>query len=41
VFRARFEQKGRFHGYVAAVPTFVITARDPALRGAARAFANT
>jgi glucokinase len=40
VFRARFEQKGRFHGYVAAVPTFVITARDPALRGAARAFAR-
>jgi glucokinase len=39
-FRARFEQKGRFHDYVAAVPTFVITARDPALRGAARAFAN-
>jgi glucokinase len=40
VFRARFEQKGRFREYVAAVPTFVITARNPALRGAARAFAR-
>lgn len=37
-FRARFEQKGRFHDYVRAVPTQVITARNPALRGAARAF---
>lgn len=37
-FRARFEQKGRFRTYVAAVPTYVITARNPALRGAARAF---
>ncbi|MBX9630751.1 MAG: glucokinase [Burkholderiales bacterium] len=37
-FRARFEQKGRFRTYVAAVPTYVITARNPALRGVARAF---
>jgi glucokinase len=37
-FRARFEHKGRFRGYVAAVPTYVITARNPALRGVARAF---
>ena len=37
-FRARFEHKGRFRSYVAAVPTYVITARNPALRGAARAF---
>lgn len=40
IFRARFEQKGRFRDYVAAVPTFVITATNPALRGAARAFAR-
>ncbi|MEO8040173.1 MAG: glucokinase [Betaproteobacteria bacterium] len=39
-FRRRFEQKGRFRSYVAAVPTFVITAHNPALRGAARAFAS-
>lgn len=37
-FRARFEQKGRFADYVREVPTWVITARNPALRGAARAF---
>ncbi len=37
-FRARFEHKGRFRDYVRAVPTRVITARNPALRGAARAF---
>lgn len=34
-FRARFEAKGRFRDYLAAIPTYVITARDPALRGAA------
>ncbi len=37
-FRARFECKGRFRDYVRSVPTWVITARNPALRGAARAF---
>lgn len=37
-FRDRFEQKGRFRAYMQAIPTFVITARNPALRGAARAF---
>ncbi len=37
-FRQRFEHKGRFSGYLRAVPTSVITARNPALRGAARAF---
>lgn len=37
-FRARFESKGRFRDYVAAVPTFVITAHNPALRGVARVF---
>jgi glucokinase len=35
-FRARFEAKGRFHEYLAAIPTFVITAPEPSLRGLAR-----
>lgn len=37
-FRARFESKGRFRRYVSAVPTFVITGHNPALRGVARVF---
>jgi len=37
-FRARFEQRGRFSTYLAAVPSYVIQARLPALRGAAAAF---
>ena len=37
-FRERFEAKGRFRPYLAAVPVFVIHSRQsPALRGAARA----
>lgn len=36
-FRARFEAKGRFSSYLAAVPTWVITAANPALRGVAAA----
>lgn len=36
-FRARFEDKGRFRGYLQAIPTWVITADSPALLGAARA----
>ena len=36
-FRARFEDKGRFRGYLAAIPTWVITADAPALLGAAHA----
>ena len=36
-FRERFESKGRFRDYVAAIPTWVITADGPALLGAARA----
>jgi glucokinase len=36
-FRSRFEQKGRFSDYLAAVPSYVITAANPALRGAAAA----
>ena len=38
-FRTRFELKGRFSGYLAAIPTWVITAANPALRGAAAALA--
>ena len=38
-FRARFEAKGRFSDYLAAVPTWVITAANPALRGVAAALA--
>lgn len=33
-FRARFESKGRFSRYVAAIPTFVITAPDATFAGA-------
>ncbi len=35
-FRARFEAKGRFHGYLAAIPTYVMTHAEPALLGAAK-----
>lgn len=34
-FRERFEAKGRFHDYLAAIPTYVITAPMPALTGVA------
>ncbi|MFG5409641.1 glucokinase [Piscinibacter sakaiensis] len=37
-FRERFEAKGRYRGYLAAIPTWVIrSASPPALRGAAQA----
>ncbi len=36
-FRSRFEAKGRFSTYLAAIPTWVITAANPALRGVAAA----
>jgi glucokinase len=36
-FRARFEHKGRFSTYCAAVPSYVILASNPALRGLAAA----
>lgn len=32
-FRARFEAKGRFTDYLAAIPTYVIMTPNPALRG--------
>ena len=34
-FRARFEAKGRFTGYLADIPTFVITTPNPAFHGVA------
>jgi glucokinase len=39
-FRERFEAKGRFRDYLAAIPTAVITDTDAALAGAAAALAN-
>ena len=33
VFRQRFEAKGRFAGYLASIPTFLVTAPDLALEG--------
>lgn len=36
-FRAAFEHRGRFSGYLAAVPSYIIHAEQPALRGAAEA----
>jgi glucokinase len=37
-FRERFEAKGRFRDYLAAIPTWIVTAQEsPALIGAARA----
>jgi len=40
-FRARFETKGRFSSYVSAVPTYVILAQTPALRGLATLFPDS
>jgi glucokinase len=34
-FRSRFEKKGRFSNFTAQIPTFVITAQQPAFIGAA------
>jgi glucokinase len=39
-FRARFEQKGRFGGYLAQVPTYVITADYPAFVGVSAILAD-
>lgn len=39
-FRARFEHKGRFSGYISEVPTYVILAHTPALRGLAVALSE-
>src|SRR5690606_3883257 len=40
-FRARFEDKGRFADYLGPIPTWLIDARAPALRGAAHALARS
>lgn len=37
-FRQQFEHKGRFSGYLATVPSYVITVTNPAFLGLARAF---
>ena len=39
-FRARFEDKGRFRDYVAAIPTFVITAEHATFKGASAILEN-
>ncbi|KVX88231.1 glucokinase [Burkholderia ubonensis] len=39
-FRARFEAKGRFAGYLARIPTFVITAPHRAFTGVSRLLAR-
>lgn len=39
-FRSRFEAKGRFSSYLANIPTWVITATNPAFRGVAAALAR-
>lgn len=38
-FRCRFEAKGRFAPYLAAIPTYVVLSQTPALLGAAHALA--
>ncbi len=35
-FRARFEDKGRFRSYLRAIPTYLVTADQPALMGLTR-----
>lgn len=39
-FRSRFEDKGRFHDYVAAIPTYVITAEHATFKGASAILEN-
>ena len=39
-FRERFEDKGRFRDYVAAIPTFVITAQNATFKGASAILEN-
>ena len=40
-FRERFEAKGRFEPYLAAIATGIITAPNPALHGAVRRLAQS
>lgn len=39
-FRNRFESKGRFEGYLAAIPVYIVLAKHPGLLGAAVALSN-
>ena len=39
-FRTRFEAKGRYTTFLAAIPVYVITAQYPALVGCAQAFTH-
>lgn len=39
-FRSRFENKGRFDAYLAAIPVYVVLSRQPGLSGAAVALAQ-
>lgn len=39
-FRNRFENKGRFEGYLAAIPVYIVLSPNPGLSGAAVALAN-
>lgn len=40
-FRARFEDKGRFSGYLAQIPTYVITTPYPAFHGVSAILSDT
>jgi len=40
-FRSRFEQKGRFVRYLSSIPTYVITAENPAFIGASEILTTT
>lgn len=39
-FRNRFESKGRFEGYLAAIPVYIVLSQHPGLSGAAVALSN-
>ncbi|MFC3875043.1 glucokinase [Neisseria musculi] len=39
-FRSRFENKGRFDAYLAAIPVYVVLSKFPGLQGAAVALSN-
>lgn len=39
-FRSRFENKGRFDAYLAAIPVYVVLSKYPGLTGAAVALDN-
>ena len=39
-FRSRFENKGRFEAYLAAIPVYVVLSEFPGITGAAAALDN-